>query len=252
MTYTGGMRRPLLAAVAMICGAAPALGLCLPGMVEIEGKFCIDKFEAALIETRGSGPSPWSPYRTPLSSATYRAVSGKGRVPQGYISGAQALAACRNAGKRLCQAAEWLQACAGPGKQAYPYGKDYRLQACNEHSRDPKYTGPLQRLHRGKPVYDTPTMNDPRINELPGTLAPSGAHEECASPYGVYDLVGNLHEWTAEKNKDRGVFRGGYFNEAELNGSGCAYKTTAHHFEYHDYSTGFRCCADPVAAPAFK
>ena len=43
--------------------------------------------------------------------ATYRAVSIKGAVPQGYISGEKAKAACINAGKRLCNNTEWLRAC---------------------------------------------------------------------------------------------------------------------------------------------
>ena len=35
-----------------------------------------------------------------------------------------------------------------------------------------------------------------------------------------------------------------------MNGDGCTYRTAAHEFTYHDYSTGFRCCADPHAADA--
>lgn len=252
--YTDGMKplSLLAAATALICASAPARALCKPGMADIEGKFCIDKYEAALVEIGSSGPSPWSPFHVPLATSTYRAVSLKGVRPQGYISGAQAQAACENAGKRLCSANEWVQACQGPSPRKYPYGNDYVLQSCNEHSRDTKYSGPLQRLHNGKPSYDMVTMNDPRINQLPDTLARAGSYASCESPYGVFDLVGNLHEWTAEKNKGNGVFRGGYFNEAELNGSGCSYKTTAHLFDYHDYSTGFRCCADPTTEPAFK
>jgi hypothetical protein len=37
---------------------------------------------------------------------------------------------------------------------------------------------------------------------------------------------------------------GGFFMDTHLNGEGCDYRTTAHDFSYHDYSTGFRCCAD--------
>jgi hypothetical protein len=33
--------------------------------------------------------------------------------------------------------------------------------------------------------------------------------------------------------------------DTQINGEGCAYATTAHGFDYHDYSTGFRCCLDP-------
>ena len=42
-----------------------------------------------------------------------------------------------------------------------------------------------------------------------------------------------------------GTFRGGYYMDTTKNGEGCSYRTTAHDFAYHDYSTGFRCCMDP-------
>ena len=41
-----------------------------------------------------------------------------------------------------------------------------------------------------------------------------------------------------------GIFKGGFFVDAKLNGPGCLYATTAHAQSYHDYSTGFRCCAE--------
>ena len=84
-------------------------------------------------------------------------------------------------------------------------------------------------------------MNDPRLNELEGTLAKTGTHEGCTNGYGVYDMVGNIHEWVADPN---GTFQGGYYQDTHLNGEGCTYKTMAHAAWYHDYSTGFRCCAD--------
>ena len=34
------------------------------------------------------------------------------------------------------------------------------------------------------------------------------------------------------------------YGDAEQNGPGCHYVTSAHEITYHDYSTGFRCCAD--------
>jgi sulfatase modifying factor 1 len=245
--------RPLALAAALAFAAAPARALCKPGMVDIEGRFCIDRYEAELVEVRPDGEAPWSPYYVPLASSTYRAVNGRDKIPQAYISGAQAQAACQNAGKRLCASNEWLKACQGPTNTIFPYGKTYKPQACNEHGRDPKHAGPLQRLAKGPVVYDMTTMNDPRLDQLPDTVAPSGSYQDCASPYGVYDLVGNLHEWIADKTaKGTGVFKGGYFNDADLNGPGCTYATTAHEFAYHDYSTGFRCCSDPLPEPAFE
>ena len=40
-----------------------------------------------------------------------------------------------------------------------------------------------------------------------------------------------------------------FYVDAVRNGPGCLYTTTAHALPYHDYSTGFRCCADPTRAP---
>ncbi len=56
-------------------------------------------------------------------------------------------------------------------------------------------------------------------------------------------MVGNLHEWIADSG---GTFYGGYYQDvASLgHGAGCDYATVAHSASYHDYSTGFRCCAD--------
>jgi formylglycine-generating enzyme required for sulfatase activity len=80
--------------------------------------------------------------------------------------------------------------------------------------------------------------------------------------------VGNLHEWVSD-TVDRawmsrlasdgvarsyqpwapgnGVFMGGFFSTREEHGPGCRFTTVAHEPRYHDYSTGFRCCADAPA-----
>ena len=84
-------------------------------------------------------------------------------------------------------------------------------------------------------------MNDPALNQVEGSLARSGEHESCASEAGVYDMVGNVHEWIDDP---KGTFVGGYYLDTEKNGSGCGYTTDRHGTFYHDYSTGFRCCAD--------
>jgi formylglycine-generating enzyme required for sulfatase activity len=86
-------------------------------------------------------------------------------------------------------------------------------------------------------------MNDPGINQQPSTVAKGGAFSTCVTADGLYDLHGNLHEWVADPS---GIFRGGFYADGSTNGPGCLYKTTAHAPGYHDYSTGFRCCADPV------
>jgi sulfatase modifying factor 1 len=84
-------------------------------------------------------------------------------------------------------------------------------------------------------------MNDPRLHELERTVSPTGTFADCTNEYGVFDMVGNLHEWLAGP---KGVFAGGYFMDTYQNGEGCEYRTRARRFDYHDYSTGFRCCVD--------
>ncbi len=134
------------------------------------------------------------------------AVSVPGVLPQVNISGVQAMAACEAAGKHLCTDAEWIRACQGPTGFIYPYGNTLQPGVCND-TRELKETG--------------------------DSLG-------CVSIEGVYDMVGNVGEWT---NDPAGTFRGGYFGDISLNGYGCLYRTTARDFAYSDNTTGFRCCA---------
>ncbi|MEP7051202.1 MAG: SUMF1/EgtB/PvdO family nonheme iron enzyme [Pseudomonadota bacterium] len=226
--------------------AAPAPGAvsahdCRAGMVRVAG-YCIDRYEAYVVELDDNGKeSEHSPY-TPVDGLRVRAKVAAGVVPQGYISQVQALQACQNAGKRLCTAAEFSLACRGPGNTAnYPYGgTEHRAGKCNEGKGSA-----VPMIFGQEAVYGAQFMNDPRLNRWAGGLAKTGEYTGSVSPFGVYDLVGNLHEWGAEVAPNgHGYFRGGYYGDAEINGHGCNYVTRAHAAVYHDYSTGFRCCAD--------
>ena len=97
----------------------------------------------------------------------------------------------------------------------------------------------LDTMKRG---WGAEELNDPRNNQLEGSLAKTGAFPDCVTDEGVHDMVGNLDEWTADTN---GTFQGGYWLDTSQHGEGCAYRTIAHGYEYKDYSTGFRCCAAP-------
>ncbi len=91
-------------------------------------------------------------------------------------------------------------------------------------------------------MYTKGPMNDPRLNQQEGTVAKTGEYQGCKGEFGIFDMVGNLHEWV---KSPRATFRGGYYLDTHLNGDGCAYRTTAHEAAYHDYSTGFRCLRMP-------
>jgi formylglycine-generating enzyme len=212
-------------------------GPCPDGMALVGRTFCIDRWEASLVEVDGDGERAFSPYETPQGHAV-RAVSREGVVPQGYVSRDQAGRACAASGKRLCEEGEWMTACQGDEPHAFPYGDTREKGACNDSG-----TSPLRVVYRDSPdAYFAGPMNDPRLNQLPNTVAKTGAFLRCSNGLGVFDMVGNLHEWVASQ---RPTFRGGYYLDTHRNGDGCAYRTTAHASEYHDYSTGFRCCADP-------
>jgi formylglycine-generating enzyme len=221
-------------------------GACPPAMADVDHQFCVDRWEGSLVEVAADGQElPWSPFKAAEAGHNLRAVSKPGVYPQGYISGAQAAHACAAAGKRLCAPTEWRKACMGPEQRTFGYGTTRIAGRCNDRGRSPMLQYYPNFLSPSAPV-GAKAMNDPRLNQLAGTLSPTGSHEGCTNDYGVYDMVGNLHEWTSDP---KGTFQGGYYLDTHRNGDGCTYRTVAHDFVYHDYSTGFRCCADPAPSP---
>ena len=205
----------------------PGTGGCPPGMIRID-TFCIDRFEATI-----DGVSPyWNPGNAPPP-----AHSRRGAVPQAYISGTQAAASCAAAGKRLCSDAEWLRACRGPAQTTYPYGNARMPGVCN----DARAVHPaVEYFGTTDPVIYS-MLGHPCLDQLHDSLARAGANSGCVTAEGAFDMMGNLHEWTADP---AGTFRGGFYVDTVINGDGCLYATTAHNTAYWDYSTGFRCCAD--------
>jgi formylglycine-generating enzyme len=225
-------------------GALPAPrpgARCPADMVLVGSRFCVDRYEGSLVERREGGATrPHSPYETPLpqDGVVYVARSVAGVVPQGYISAAQARGACEAAAKRLCHPVEWRAACGGSEGYAFPYGPKRAPGTCKDSGAAPMMQYHAATMKRG---WGRKELNDPRNNQLEGGLAKTGSSPGCVNDYGAFDMVGNLHEWTADPN---GTFQGGYWLDTAQHGDGCAYRTIAHGFEYHDYSTGFRCCAD--------
>jgi sulfatase modifying factor 1 len=255
-------RAPLLARP--VYASADSQPPCPPEMASSAGT-CIDRYEARLLERGEDGSlAPYPPFARPKGgSSAFVAESRAGVRPQGYISQLEALRACQNAGKRLCTLREWYRACRGEHDTVYPYGPTFVPGRCNVGK--PHL---LSMLHGKNPLawsYET-GFNDPALDQRPGFLAETGANSGCVTSAGVFDLVGNLHEWVADRvdasiaqklplkpgtrsrighNLGKGVFMGGFFSTTNENGEGCEFVTMAHEPSYHDYSTGFRCCKDP-------
>ncbi len=309
-------------------------------------RFCIDKYEASLVEVDADGKEKPYPHWLPVDGHTVRAVSVPDVFPQGYISEVQAEDACAASNKRLCSHVEWKTACMGPAKTTFPYGEARKPGVCHDQGKsavasvfgyqrlgDPTSTPQPVRVAQNtaqpapgaaknvkgskadrkahgttkraaESTFTRPTsataarttpatskraavsggkskkknakssssgtammsravpaksssrpasvepsvwsqLNDPRLGQVEGALSRTGSHDQCVNGFGAVDMVGNLHEWVkTDPNAAHGTFAGGYYLDTSINGDGCQYKTGAHAHDYHDYSTGFRCCAD--------
>ena len=238
---------------------APA---CPAGMARIEG-FCIDRYEAHLVSrSQSGGLTRHRHYERPEEGVTYEARSEAGVFPQAYISRVESQSACENVEKRLCTRREWQRACKGSAVTNYPYGARHVAGRCNTekpHLLTLRFGGDTRRWAYAQ-------FNDPTLDQEPGFLAKTGDYAGCVSDAGVFDLVGNLHEWVSDTadasfkarldsdgiprtfqywGPRNGVFMGGFYSTQGELGPGCTFTTLAHEPTYHDYSTGFRCCADP-------
>jgi formylglycine-generating enzyme required for sulfatase activity len=113
--------------------------------------------------------------------------AGKDHHPVVYVDLDDARAYARWAGKRLPAEEEWQYAAQGPDKRVYPWGNEMKAGVCN--------TG-----QRG----DTTSV----------TAFPNGR-----SPFGCYDMCGNVWEWTESERSDGRtrfcILRGGSFFKAQ-------------------------------------
>jgi hypothetical protein len=242
--------------------AAAAPSPCPAEMVHI-GRYCIDRYEAHLVVVDADGRETLHPHHQRPPNAAYQARSRAGVFPQGYISRIESQRACERAGKRLCTWLEWRRGCQGRRWADYPSPGAARQGACN--TGKTHLLGELFGRQAGGRWDFFEHFNSPKLNQQPGYLAASGEYRECGSEEGVYDAVGNLHEWVATSvsrafmaqfqkevvarheqpwRLGNGIFMGGFYSTGTQHGKGCYFTTIAHDPKYHDYSTGFRCCSD--------
>jgi serine/threonine protein kinase/formylglycine-generating enzyme required for sulfatase activity len=245
---------------------------CSADMVRVADRFCIDRYEASIVddlEQRTASPyyppSPdlvtkvledWNrkveggttglPMPLPDLPAWQkqigwrpRAVSQPEVLPQGYASQIIAAVACASAGKRLCTTEEWLTACRGERRTKFPYGDTYQEGVCNVHRAEREHPAHMLNLDYTDGLLD-PRMNQMSSEQTGPLLRPTGGTPGCASRWGddaVYDMVGNLDEWSADPN---GVMLGGFYLRQTQDG--CDYANTRHPPDFFNYSIGIRCC----------
>ena len=192
------------------CGTWKSPARCLSAKTEHK-RFCVDKYEYPNI---------------------------KGQKPISWISWEQMKTVCEGDGKRLCTRSEWTLACEGPEMHPYPYGDGYHRDktACNIDNAMPKGI---------KNILKVTKHDSPEGEMLDNLLVESGSMERCVSPYGAYDMVGNLDEPVVNPTGrpfKSGLMSGHVFGVRNA----CRPMTEAHNEWFAWYETGGRCCSEAL------
>ncbi|WP_437975839.1 SUMF1/EgtB/PvdO family nonheme iron enzyme [Sorangium sp. So ce295] len=267
------------AAAAALDGGAPDAGLpgssegCPDDMVLVEGDYCPvvdqiclkhhkeyekDQERRATPSNEAEGPTTVSErcleYRRPSECLSkkrapmrfcvdrYEWPNRKGELPALLVSWRQAVKACEGVGKRLCTEDEFNFACEGEEMLPYTYGFARDATKCN-----------IDRPFRQREVtlyhYER-CMRHPKCKaelERLDQRVPAGSMPACVSPFGAYDLNGNINEWVVRpgrKSPERSGLKGGWWGPMR---GRCRPTVGFHKEEDYGYEQGFRCCKDAAA-----
>ena len=167
---------------------------------------------------------------TVQGSTTTRACSTASRIPWTNVTYPQAVAACTAVGMRLCTEAEFETGCKGPaGTCNWSYAamcSTYAADTCNGNDHD---------TTAGAPDNDA--------------VLATGSMPMCRQTFmtrDVYDLSGNVKEWTRARAAGVNPVRGGASNNTAT-GISCDFDFTLANDAFAFPNVGFRCCSS--AAP---
>lgn len=168
---------------------------------------------------------------------TYEYPNRVGELPQVMVTWHDARKLCAADGKRLCDDTEWTLACEGPERLPYPYGWERDDTICNiDHH--------LIAWDEKKLFSSDPAVAAAELARL-SKREPIGQRTTCVSPFGVYDMTGNVDEWTRNVTGHDypyvSVFKGGHWVRGIRNR--CRPKTSSHGPVFAFYAEGFRCCS---------
>jgi len=166
----------------------------------------------------------------------YEYPNRKGEYPIIMVSWYEARDACKADGKRLCTEDEWTFAC--EGEEATPYPNGYTRGAPDSCLNDQ----PWKKFNDAMLIPRSGKNAAIELDRLWQGL-PSGSRSQCRSQTGVYDMTGNVDEWTRSSipGERPSVLKGGYWGPVRTR---CRPATKAHDESHTFYQQGFRCCAD--------
>ena len=136
-----------------------------------------------------------------------------GVLPTTNVSLLEAKNLCKEQGKSLCSSAQWLRACMGDDERRYPYGKAYISRSCAAGLDGDLQTRPLM----------------------------SGQFTRCRTAEGVYDMSGNVGEWTDSDQEDS-IFGGDWTSSARFADLTVSCISRSLPEQTTRERVGFRCC----------
>jgi hypothetical protein len=136
-----------------------------------------------------------------------------GAVPKTGLTPIEARELCARQGKQICSSAQWLRACMSDSDWKFPYGRSYVSGTCA--------TG-----------FDSDAQKHP---------LPSGYFVHCRTADGVYDMSGNVAEWT-ETDQDENVFGGDWLSVTSMPDLSVSCRARTLPQEVNPDRMGFRCC----------
>ncbi|MHC4931604.1 MAG: SUMF1/EgtB/PvdO family nonheme iron enzyme [Planctomycetota bacterium] len=156
----------------------------------------------------GSG-NRTTPLWTERPDGTWIHPDGAATQPVTGISFLNATDYARHVGKRLPTAAEWEHAARGVDGRDFPFGSTLDPLACNVQT---------------------------------GVLAKVEEHPRDRSPYGAYDMGGNVAEWVENGGGEQAMVKGGSFELPRYRAIATTFGKRKADLPYSD--VGFRCARD--------
>jgi len=228
---------------AALCGALNMVAVFDPKIEDVNrARICMDQFEF-----------PNVPCEYPLV----------------WVRASEAASICKAMGKRLCDAHEWEGACAGA---LLPVSEEYHFHLPRDESAQ-LHNAARRRSWLGSltPLVDTcatrgaksPNCWDVTWEACGSNTFPTGSFPACVSPFGIYDLLGNVAEHMNLPLQPSQLAGRGGIGETEMKGSWFAHDGLAPHPDdcrwrapawhettvdspnsHRNYQLGFRCCKD--------